>query len=291
MSPARNGPLEVRRMAGHRGLELAVHFFGPPRPDAPLVLLLHGFLDAGGTWDLVAEALVARGLSVVAPDLRGFGQSAWVGRGGYYHFPDYVADIALVVEALAPARLVLVGHSLGGTVACLYAGARPERVERLILLEGMGPPAMAPELGVTQLRKWLDQAASPPEPKPLASHDDALRRLALHHPRISREVLASRLEHLLHERDGALTWRHDPLHRTTAPSRFDVTTFRAFLAEIRCPVRFVSGGETGWHPPDEAERLASLPAPPDVVLLPDAGHMMHWSRPAKTANAIADFVL
>jgi pimeloyl-ACP methyl ester carboxylesterase len=279
----------VERIAGHRGLELALHRFGPPS-DGPLVLLVHGFLDAGGTWDLVAEELVRRGLSVAAPDLRGFGQSDRVGSGGYYHFPDYFADLAAIVDALAPARLVLAGHSLGGTVSCLFTGARPERVERLVLLEGLGPPAMEPDIGVTRMRTWLDQAASPPRHRPLASRDDAIRRLGFHHPRVPAEILASRLDHLMHDEGGELYWRFDPLHRTTSPSRFDAATFRAFLAEIRCPVRFVSGGEAGWHPPDEPARLASLPSPADLVVIEDAGHMMHWTRPRETAEAIASFV-
>lgn len=282
----------IERGAGHRGLELAVHRFGPARSadtPRPTVLLIHGFLDAGSTWDLVAAELVPRGFDVVAPDLRGFGLSDWVGRGGYYHFPDYVADLALLIEALAPERLIVVGHSLGGTVACLYTGARPERVERLVLLEGVGPPAMDPPIGVTRMRSWLDRAHLAPAPKPLASRQDAIRRLGFHHPRVAPDVLATRVDHLTRECNGQLFWRFDPLHRTTSPSRFDVTTFRAFLAEIRCPVRFISGGAAGWHPPDEEERLAALPAP-DVVVIDDAGHMMHWTRPRQTAEAIASFI-
>src|SRR5690242_21631642 len=103
------------------GIDLFVHRFRDEAaaPSGLTVLLLHGYMDAGGTWDLVAPALAAAGHDVVAPDLRGFGRSDAVGPGGYYHFPDYVADVEALVRELAPERLAVVGHSMGGTVASL----------------------------------------------------------------------------------------------------------------------------------------------------------------------------
>src|SRR5271166_3011453 len=115
------------------GLKLWVHRFREEAtpPSGLTIVLLHGFMDAGATWDLVAPTLAHGGHEVVAPDLRGFGWSDSIGAGGYYHFPDYVADVAELVDALAPRRLGLVGHSMGGTIAAFYAGANRDRVERL----------------------------------------------------------------------------------------------------------------------------------------------------------------
>src|SRR5262245_26724694 len=173
----------------HNGLGLLVHRFRDPSatPSGLTVLLVHGFADAGSTWDLVAEHLVRAGHDVVAPDLRGFGGSEGVGAGGYYHFPDYVADIAALVDKLAPARLAVVGHSMGGTVSCLYTGTYPDRVERLALLEGIGALAGEGEVALDRMRTWLrDLGKVDRVPRPLGTFDDAVKRLAANHPRVER---------------------------------------------------------------------------------------------------------
>jgi pimeloyl-ACP methyl ester carboxylesterase len=285
----------VRRSSGIwkvNGLDLCVHRFrdDDARPTGVTLLLLHGFLDAGSTWDLVAEPLARAGYDVVAPDLRGFGQSARVGAGGYYHFPDYIADVAALVDALAPERLGVVGHSMGGAVAVYYAGACPDRVERLALLEGMGPPANRPDIAVTRMETWLRQMKGLDRtPRRLSSMADAIARLVAHHPHVSREVLVTRARLLTREEpDGGLAWAYDPMHRTTSPMVFQAEAFMAFLERIACPTLVVSGGPSGWHPPDEAERAARL-ARAEHFELPDAGHMMHWSAAAKLAERLDEF--
>lgn len=254
------------------------------------LLILHGFLDAGATWDRVAAPLAAAGHEVLVPDLRGFGQSGWVGAGGYYHFPDYVADVAALVDALSPARLGVVAHSMGGSIAVYYAGAFPARVERLALLEGLGPPHNEPELAVQRMQTWLhglrrlDRA-----PRPIASLEEATARLAEVHTLVPREALAARAAQLTRRDEaGRLCWAWDPLHRTTAPTPFSADGFKAFLRRITCPTLFVSGGPSGWHVPDEDERIACL-ASHERFELPDAGHMMHWTQPEALAERLAGF--
>jgi pimeloyl-ACP methyl ester carboxylesterase len=274
------------------GLRLWVHRFRDESapPSGLTVVLVHGFLDAGATWDMVARPLARAGHDVVAPDLRGFGLSDFVGPGGYYHFPDYVSDLAELIDALAPRRLALVGHSMGGTVAVLYAGAHPGRVERLALLEGLGPMATEPHVAVERMQAWLRTRREVPRfPKPLTSLQEAIERLALHHPRVPREVIESRAKLLTRADDtGRLVWAYDPLHRTTAPTPFNADAFKEFLRRIDCPTLVVSGGASGWHPPDEADRVTYMA---HVVRfeLPHAGHMMHWTEPGALADRLAAF--
>jgi len=274
------------------GIKLHVHHFDDPsvKPSGLTLLLLHGFMDAGGTWDLVAPSLCRAGHALVSPDLRGFGQSDWVSAGGYYHFPDYVADVDALVCALSPTRLGVVGHSMGGTVSALYTGARPERVERLALLEGMGPPAHAPELAVDRMRSWLRQLREMSRAqRPMASMDDALSRLRAAHPKVKREVLETRARWLIRKgEDGQLVWAYDPLHRTTAPTPFYEASFKAFLQNITCPTLWVSGGPDGWHPDGEAERVATL-RDVERFEIPDAGHMMHWTAPEALGERLVGF--
>ena len=247
------------------------------------VVLVHGFMDAGGTWDLVAPALAAAGLRVLAPDMRGFGEGARAPAGSYYHFVDYVFDLADIVETLSSGEPVgLVGHSMGGTIATLLAGTFPERLARLAIIEGIGPPDHPWEMGPLRMRGWIEQvrtARARRGPKPTLSRDEALRRLSGNHPNVPREILEHRLPHLATDLgDGRLAWQFDPLHRTTAPMPFFAKLFVEFARRVTCPVLFVSGGPRGYHPPDEDERLAAF-AQCERVELGDAGHMVHWTQP------------
>jgi pimeloyl-ACP methyl ester carboxylesterase len=294
-------PNEVRVLANgleHRVLEWPA--VGEPRAGAAAstVVLVHGYMDAAGTWDRVAPALAAEGLRVLAPDMRGFGEGARAPSGSYYHFPDYVADVAELLAVLSPDRPVaLVGHSMGGTITTLYSGAFPERVARLANLEGLGPPDNPFEVGPTRMRTWIEglRAVRARGEAPPMRREDARRRLVTNHSTVPRDVLDHRLPHLVREvtdAEGAqrVVWRFDPLHRTTSPVPFFAKLFVEFARRITCPVLFVSGGPTGYHVPDEEERLAAF-ASLERAELDGAGHMLHWTRPAELAALLLKFLV
>ena len=164
---------------------------GRDRGDTTFVLV-HGFLDLAFGWHEVAERLAARA-HVIAPDLRGHGDSDWIGAGGYYHFLDYVADLDDVIARLARKRLVVVGHSMGGSVASYWAGTRPDRLARARAARRPRPARSERRRAAGRTAQWIDawrpRAA---RHKPMPSLDDAAARLRKHDPLLA-EALALKL--------------------------------------------------------------------------------------------------
>ena len=177
---------------------------------------------------------------------------------------------------------------MGGTIATLFAGTFPERVARLAVLEGVGPPDNEHEMAPLRTKKWLEDLEKAPKNAAMTD-EDAMKRLVAAHPRVPREVLATRLPLLASKEDGRYAWRFDPLHRTTAPIPFFARTYAAFAARVPCPVLYVTGGPLGWRVPDEAERLRAF-AHASHVDIDDAGHMMHWTKPRELARHLAEFM-
>ena len=277
------------------GLELHVNVWEARPGVAPrgVAVLLHGFQDVGASYDLVAPALADEGFRVCAPDLRGFGQSGRIAGGAYYHFPDYVFDVADLVDAISPdAPIFLVGHSMGGTIASMYAGTYPERVALLALLEGVGPPSMPDSVSPDRVRHWIDGVRKTrARPEKAMTFAEVLRRLSVGHPAVPEAVLQLRARQLAKQLgdDDRWAWTFDPLHRTTSPISFGVSRWKAHAERITAPTLVVGGGSTGFHPEDEADRVATI-ANARRVDLEGAGHMMHWTQPEALAAALVAFV-
>ncbi len=252
------------------------------------IVLLHGYMDAAATFDLVASHLTQAGYRCIALDMRGYGEGARIPDGTYYHFPDYVLDVHGILAALGlTGAPILIGHSMGGTIATLFAGAFPERVSALAVLEGVGPPDHPPESVPNRMRQWVFGVNElQGKTTRTFSMEDALSRLALSHPGVDLSVLRTRLLHLVTKNeDGSVSWAFDPLHRTLSPTPFYARTLIAFAQKVTSHVLFVGGGEQGFHPPDEAERLAAF-AKLERVDLEGAGHMMHWTQPEALSQAL-----
>jgi len=288
-------PTPERVTVAANGLAHVVYVWPASSALAPrgTVLLFHGFMDAALSFDRLAQRLRGAGYRVLAPDLRGFGQAPRPGAAAYYHFPDYVFDVADIRAALCPEPVHVLGHSMGGTVATLFSGAFPETVRSLISLEGLGPPDNDPAVGPDRMRQWIEQvraervrsAAKDMTP------DEAFSRLRMNHARVPEPVLREVIQHLVRPGDapGSVQWCFDPLHRTRAPMPFQAVLLKAFMGRVAAPVLFVDGGPTGFHPPDEDERLASFSSLRKVTL-DGAGHMMHWTQPDELANVVLSFL-
>jgi len=207
----------------------------------PTVLLLHGFLEHAHAWDFVAPRLVDAGFAVLALDWRGHGDTQWIGAGGYYHFPDYAADLAAIVRALGR-RVALIGHSMGAGGAVLYAGTEPARVTALACIDALGPPDMQAEDVPNRYVAWLaDLEKAAARERPRVTLAEATARIRERFPHFPDAAAAHLALHGTRPENGLRVWKFDPLHQTTAPTPYYVAQARPFWARIACPVLYVAG--------------------------------------------------
>jgi pimeloyl-ACP methyl ester carboxylesterase len=279
--------MQARKLALATGLTYNVLEWDGPG-DVTFVLV-HGFSDLGFGWADVAQRLAPHG-HVIAPDLRGHGDSDWVGPGGYYHFMDYVADLDDVIVQLARRRVVLVGHSMGGSVSSYYAGTRSDRPSALVLLEGLGPPDMSDLDGPSRTIVWIDAwRAVRSKVRPMPSLEEAVRRLKKHDDRLD-DALAIRLAEVgTRPVEGGLVWKHDPLHGTFGPYPFRLQVAIKYWQRITCPVMIVDGAESKQMVSaiERATRRQWFSRHRHVVV-PGAGHMIPRHQPARVAELILD---
>jgi pimeloyl-ACP methyl ester carboxylesterase len=289
MAP-RGRSLRSRRIALATGLTYNVLEWDHATSDTTIVLV-HGFLDLAYGWREVAEKLAARS-HVIAPDLRGHGDSDWIGAGGYYHFLDYVADLDEVIARCARTRLVVVGHSMGGGVVAYWAGTRTQRPAALALLEGLGPPDQSDtELG-GRTAQWIDGwRTARAKVKPMASIDDAANRLRKHDPLLGEALARDLATAGTCATPGGLTWKHDPLHLTMGPYPFRKDHAAKYWRRIACPVLVVDGDKSFMNLPDpeRAARRAEIASCRHVTLA-GAGHMMQRHQPDALATLLGELV-
>lgn len=279
-----------------RGLRYHVRRWGDPA--APQLFLLHGWMDVSASFQFVVDHF-AREWQVLAPDWRGFGLSQRAGADCYW-FPDYLGDLDALLHHYSPDRPVdIVGHSMGGNVACLYAGVRPQRVARLVNLEGFGLAQTAPELAPARYAKWLDELAEETTLRTYASLDEVAARLCRTNPRLAPERAAFLASHWA-QRDAAGRWEllGDPAHKRVNPVLYRVEEVLACWRRIAAPVLWVEADRTdilrffGTPEQAQAEVARRMAAIPDVrrVVVEEAGHMLHHDQPATVARLIEDFL-
>jgi pimeloyl-ACP methyl ester carboxylesterase len=275
---------------------LSLHYLEWGEPVGEPLVLVHGFLDQAHSWSPFVAALqelIKQPLWIIAPDCRGHGDSGWVGAGGYYHFPDYVLDLDRIVQGLGIKTMKLIGHSMGGTISFLYTGSFPQRVARLVLIEGIGPPSMAFSDAPARMEKWIAEVNQRGRKhfrqySSVAAGAEQLRQtnlrldaeLALHLARSGMKQSSA----------GKWVWKFDPLHRTTAPQPFYAAQAIEFLRRIACPVLIVDGAESHQiRRHDSKQRLEEIRDRKQVVI-ENAGHMVHQDNPKALAEAVARFL-
>lgn len=257
------------------------------------MVLLHGFQDTGDTFQFLVDEL-ERDRPLAALDWRGFGRSGWARDG--YRFPDYLADLDQLLDLLSPGKPVrLIGHSMGGNLASLYAGLRPARVRSVVNLEGFGLPRTSPAQAPARLVEWLDQIKAVPPLKSYDSFEQLASIIQLRYPRFgdarSRFIAAAwgKLES-----DGRVHLLGDARHRWVNPSLYKREDAEAVWRGIRAPMLMLLGEESrflaklGEDGTDAAWR-ALVPGI-EIVHIREAGHMLHIERPETIAPLVERFL-
>ena len=276
-----------------RGLRYHVRTWGEPhrRP----LFLLHGWMDVSASFQFLVDRF-AYEWYVIAPDWRGFGLTQWAREG--YWFPDYYADLdALLAHYQPDTPAFLVGHSMGGNIAGVYAGLRPDRVAKLATLEGLGMSRTQPDSAPKRLTAWLDAQIHPPRFAPYGSYAELAARLKRNNPRLSDEQADFLARHWGEETEGGtVELRSDPRHKAVNAYLFRVDEALACWRRVTAPVLLVSGRDShipGWlrdQPEQLAERKAAFRNLREEVI-EDCGHMMHHDQPARLAELLEDFIL
>jgi len=260
------------------------------------MVLLHGWMDVSASFQFFVDAL-ARDWDVFAPDWRGYGLTDW-GRSDCYWFPDYLADLDALLDHIQPDTPVnLVGHSLGGNVACLYAGVKPQRIAKLVNLEGFGMAATRPEQAPKRYERWLQELRERPGLRPYASFTELADRLQANNSRLSRERADFLAQHWGRLADnGQVELRGDPAHKIVNPVLYHFEETRACWQRVSAPVLWVEASESNYlkrasiSAEEHAERRAAFARLRHAVV-EEAGHMLHHDRPEEVARVIEDFLL
>ena len=265
------------------------------RDGAPKMVLLHGWMDVSASYQFLVDALHGD-WDVYAPDWRGYGLTDW-GKSDCYWFPDYIADLDFLLEWIEPrAPANLVGHSLGGNVAALYSGVRPERVAKLVNLEGFGLAVTRPEQAPRRYARWLEELHEPPRLRSYAGFTKLAERLRSNNPRLSAERAEFLARHWGREAaDGTVVLRGDPAHKIVNPVLWRYEEIRACWQQVSAPVLWVEAAESdalkrlAIDERHHAERRAAF-ARLEHVGVRDAGHMLHHDQPEEVARLIESFL-
>jgi pimeloyl-ACP methyl ester carboxylesterase len=256
---------------------LKLQFWDYGQDGKPSVVLVHGALDHARNWDWVAQEL-CRDYHVFALDLRGHGNSAWA-PGAEYAVAEHVLDLSALLDVINDFPIRLVAHSLGGGIALHYAGVYPQRVQKLVSIEGVGFPRESPMHGPAseRVRAWIENIRDMEKrrPKSYPSLAAAMKRMQEVNPRLSDDVARHLTLHGTNwESDGSLLWKFDNFARVFAPYGHNIADSVEILGQISCPTLFFWGLESFLPVPEDDPRFQAV-RNRQLVKVPGAGHWVH----------------
>lgn len=300
-APYRARRASLSRFVDVRGLRYHVNLWGELAQvtrERPLLLLMHGWMDVGASFQFVVDAM-RDGRTIAAADWRGFGRTVAPPLTDSYWFADYLGDLDGLLDGLSPdAPVDLAGHSMGGNVVMSYAAARPARIRRLVNMEGFGLPEAKPEQAPERLRQWLDELKTPQRLKPYASLDDVAARLVKNNPRLTSDRATWLAQHWAERRDDG-QWHilGDPAHKRVNPALYRKDEVLEGWKRIEASTLWIEGDETDpdrwWghrYPRSEFDARIALVKTLRRVRLASCGHMLHFDQPQALAEALDTFL-
>jgi pimeloyl-ACP methyl ester carboxylesterase len=287
-----------------RGCRYHVRHWGTPTSGATPLVLAHGWMDVAASWQFMVDAFSEAFVSqrpIIAMDWRGYGLTEAPATDSYW-FPDYLADLDALLDALYPGQAIdLVGHSMGGNVVMMYAGTRPERIRRLVNLEGFGMPATQADQAPSRMGQWLDELKAQRDGanalKPYADAAGVAARLMKTNRRLGTDKANWLAQHWAQPgSDGQWRILGDAAHKVINPYLFHVEEALAMYGRITAPVLAVEASDDSlgqwWKGRYTlAEFHARLKAVPvlEKAVIQDAGHMLHHDQPQLLATMIEKF--
>jgi len=274
---------------------LRLHYVDWGNEGAPPLLLVHGGRDHCRNWDWVAQAL-RNDYHIIAPDLRGHGDSEWVSTGNYV-ITDYVYDIAQLIHQKQMAPLTIIGHSLGGMITLQYAGIYADSVRKVAAIEGLGPsPKMLAERADktidTRIRDWVDElrGISGRVPRRYASIEEAFQRMQAENPHLTAEQARHLTIHGANQNeDGSYSWKFDNYVRLWPPYGLGGREITAIWSQITCPTLLIRGTES-WASDPVADGRAKHFADPSYANIDGAGHWAHHDRFGEFMTIVRNFL-
>ena len=274
---------------------LRLHYVDWGNKDAPPLLLLHGGRDHCRAWDWVAQAL-RPDWHIIAPDLRGHGDSEWPSDGNYT-MPAFIYDLAQLIHQQRLAPVNIIAHSLGGNIALRYTGIMPDAVKKLVAIEGVGPaPKQVAERGkigiAERMQGWIDERRSLAGrlPRRYASIEDAFRRMQEANRRLSPQQARHLTEHGVNQNeDGTYSWKFDNYVRAMRSQDMTQAEVEQLWSRITCPTLLVYGNESWASNPEKDGRIRHFHNA-RVVAFSGAGHWVHHDRLDAFLAEVRDFL-
>jgi len=269
---------------------LRLHYADWGNEGAPPLLLVHGGRDHCRSWDVIARALQPH-FHVLAPDLRGHGDSDWT-KGGSYSLTEYVYDLSRLVRHIAARQVAIIGHSMGGMVGLIYAGTFPDQVSALVVLDGVTVlPSEKSAPAHERIATWVGQLDKLEDRKPrrYSTIEEAAAQMRVHNKRLPTE-LALHLATFGVRRnpDETYSWKFDPYQRARAPHRLSPEDHVLLWSRITCPTLLLHAAESFLQSSQTAELAKYFPNARSETIS-GAGHWLQHDKPHEVLASIRSF--